>query len=162
MGAYGMVVDTRIFGEVTIDEDKIIRFINGIIGYPDLTEFALIHDGENGENAGIRWLQSMQKPEFAIPVVDPLTILKNYDPQVNDELFLSLGELQPEEMLVLVTVTVPKDITKMSVNLKAPVIINAKEKKACQIIVDGETYQVKYPIYEMLLAAKEAAEKGGE
>ncbi len=154
-----MIVNTRVFGEVTIDDDKIIHFVNGIIGYPELTEFALIHDGENGENAGIRWLQSMQKPEFALPVVDPLMILNNYDPEVNDELFISLGDMEYEEMLVLVTVTVPKDITKMSVNLKAPIIINAKEKKACQIIVEGETYQVKYPIYEMLLAAKEAAEK---
>lgn len=157
-----MEVNTRIFGKVIIDEDKIITFSNGIIGYPDLTDFTLIHDEESGKSAGMRWLQSMQKPEFAMPVVDPLAILKNYDPQVNDELFLSLGELQPEEMLVLVTVTVPKDITKMSVNLKAPIIINAKEKKACQIITEGETYQVKYPIYDMLLAAKEAVEEEGE
>ncbi len=157
-----MVVNTRIFGEVTIDADKILRFANGIIGYPDLTEFALIYDEESGENASIRWLQSMQKPEFAMPVVDPLAILGSYDPQVNDELLLSTGELHPEEMLVLVTVTVPKDITQMSVNLKAPIIINAKEKRACQIIVEGEMYQVKYPIYERLLAAKEAVEKEGK
>lgn len=157
-----MVVNTRIFGEVTIDEDKLITFSNGIIGYPELTKFALIHDEESGKNAGMRWLQSMQKPEFAMPVMDPLSILQSYDPEVNDELFLSLGELEPEEMLVLVTVTVPKDITKMSMNLRAPIIINAKEKKACQIITEGEMYQVKYPIYDMLLVAKEAAEKEGK
>ena len=57
-------------------------------------------------------------------------------------------------MLVLVTVTVPGDLTKMSVNLRGPIIINAAEKKACQVIIDGEDYAVKYPIYDILNAKK--------
>ena len=57
-------------------------------------------------------------------------------------------------MLVLVTVTVPSDLTKMSVNLQGPIIINADTKKACQIIAEGEGYDVKYPIYELLQSRK--------
>ena len=61
-----------------------------------------------------------------------------------------LGEIKPEELLVLVTVTVPKDLTQMSVNLKGPIIINAAEKRALQIIVEGDEYKVKFPIYDIL------------
>lgn len=65
-----------------------------------------------------------------------------------------LGKLDPAETLVMVTVTVPSDLTKMSVNLRGPIIINAIEKKACQVIIEGEGYQVKFPIYDILNARK--------
>lgn len=152
-----MKVNTRIFGEIDIAEEKIITFPSGIIGFPELTQFALIHDEEKGVGAGIRWLQSMQEPAFAMPVMDPLLVKEDYNPEVNDELLEPAGNINVDNMLVLVTVTVPSDITKMTVNLRGPIVINAEEKKACQIIVDGEEYPVKYPIYEILQARKAGA-----
>ena len=151
-----MKVTTRVFGEITIDDEKIITFPKGIIGFPDLTEFALVHDSEKGTET-IHWLQSLQEPAFAMPVMDPLMVCPDYNPEVDDELLSHLGELNPEEMLVLVTVTIPKDLTKMSVNLKGPVVINATERKAAQVIVEGEGYQVKFPIYDILNANKKKA-----
>ena len=89
-----------------------------------------------------------------MPVMDPLVILPDYNPEVDDELLKPIGELNPDEVLVLVTVTVPSDLTKMSVNLRGPIIINAAEKKACQVIVEGDGYEVKFPIYDILNAKK--------
>lgn len=151
-----MKVTTKNFGEIEIADEKIIKFPAGIIGFPDLTDFALIHDEEKGVG-GIHWLQSMQEPAFAMPVMDPLTVAEDYNPQVDDEILKPIGELVPEETLVLVTVTVPSDLTKMSVNLRGPFVINAKERKAVQVIIEGEEYQVKFPIYDIL-----KAKKGGE
>ena len=144
-----MQILTKIFGEIMIDDDKIIRFPNGIIGFPDLTDFTLVHDEDKGTGS-IHWLQSIQESAFAMPVMDPLIVCPDYNPEVDDELLNILGEIVPEELLVLVTVTVPKDLTKMSVNLKGPIVINAAEKKALQIIVEGDDYQVKFPIYDVL------------
>lgn len=144
-----MQIKTKVFGEIIIDDDKIIHFPNGIIGFPDLTEFTLIHDEEKGTDS-IHWLQSLQEPAFAMPVMDPLIVCPDYNPEADDELFNILGEIKPDELLVLVTVTVPSDITKMSVNLKGPMIINVSEKKGLQIIVEGDEYQVKFPIYDIL------------
>lgn len=149
-----MKVTTKNFGEIEIADDKIIVFENGIVGFPELTQFALIHDEEKGENAGIRWMQSMQEPAFAMPVMDPLVVMPEYNPEVEDEMLKKLGEITPDNLLVLVTVTVPSDLTKMTVNLQGPMIINADTRKACQVIVDGDAYQVKYPIYEILKARK--------
>lgn len=149
-----MKANTKIFGEIDITEDKIIHFEGGIIGYPELTEFTLIHDSEDETETGLRWIQSMQEPAFAMPVIDPLVIVEEYDPTVNDELLISLGQLEPENMLVLVTMTVPSDLTKMSINLKGPIIINVANKKACQVIVEGDKYPVKYPVYDLLQARK--------
>lgn len=148
-----MKINTKVFGEVEIADDKIIHFPSGIVGFPELTEFTLLHDEEKGAGS-IHWLQSIQEPGFAMPVMDPLLVCTDYNPEVDDELLKPLGGLDPEEILVLVTVTVPSDLKKMSVNLRGPIIINATAKKACQVIVEGEGYQVKYPIYEILSARK--------
>lgn len=144
-----MLIKTKVFGEIMIDDEKIIHFPKGIIGFPDLTEFTLVHDEEKSTDS-IHWLQSIQEPAFAMPVMDPLIVRPDYNPEAEDELLDILGEIVPEELLVLVTVTVPKDLTQMSVNLKGPIVINAAEKKALQIIVEGDEYQVKFPIYDIL------------
>ena len=149
-----MKVNTKIFGEVDIADDKIIEFTGGIIGFPELTKFALIHDEEKGVGVGMRWLQSMQEPGFAMPVMDPLMVKTDYNPEVEDELLKELGDLNEENLLVLVTVTVPSDLTKMSVNLKGPIVINSQTRKACQVIVEGPDYAVKFPIYDILQARK--------
>ena len=119
-----------------------------------MTSFKMVHYEEKGVGSGIRWLQSMQEPNFAMPVMDPLLVKDDYNPEVNDELLEQAGNVNPDNMLVLVTVTIPSDIKQMSVNLRGPIVINAEEKKACKIIVDGDEYPVKYPIYEVLQARK--------
>ena len=93
-----------------------------------------------------------------MPVMDPLLVMPEYNPEVDDELLKGIGQIVEDELLVLVTVTVPSDLTKMTVNLKGPIVINAAEKKACQVIVEGENYLVKYPIYDILNAKKKAGE----
>lgn len=153
-----MKVTTRVFGEVEIDDTKIIRFPAGIIGFPELTDFALIHDEEKGNDAPIRFLQSLQEPEFAMPVMDPLRVDGGYNPEVEDELLKPLGEMNQDETLVLVTVTVPSDLTKMSINLQAPIVVNTDTMKAGQIIVDAEKYPVKFYIYDILQKMKKEGE----
>ena len=149
-----MKIQTRIFGEIEIAEEKIITFENGIIGFPDLKRFTLLHDEARGTDAGIRFLQSIEEPGFAMPVMDPLIVKPDYDPEVNDELLAAAGKITPENLVVLVTVTIPKDLTKMTVNLQGPFVINAEERKACQVIVEGQDYPVKFPVYEILRTRK--------
>lgn len=151
-----MKAETRIFGTIEIDDDKIIRFPNGIVGFPDLTDFALVHDEEKGPNA-IRWMQSLQETNFAMPVIDPLLVVSDYNPVIEDELLSALGEINEDNTLVLVTITVPSDLTKMTVNLQAPFVINADNRKACQVVVDTDKYPVRFPIYDILKKMKEEA-----
>ena len=153
-----MKITTRVFGEIEIDDSKIIRFPAGIIGFPEMTDFALVFDEEKGNKSPIKWLQSLQEINFALPVMDPLLVAKDYNPEVEDDHLIPLGKMNPEDTLVLVTVTVPKDLEKMSVNLQAPIIINAETKKAIQMIVNTEKYPVKYYIYDILQKMKKEGE----
>lgn len=151
-----MKANTRIFGEIEIQDDKIIRFDNGIIGFPDLKEFTLIFDSEKEDKTSISWLQSLNEPELAFPVMDPLTVYPDYNPSIEDELLKPLGELTPDNLFVLVTVTVPTDIQEIAVNLKAPIVINTDTKKANQLIVDNDL-PVRYKIYDIIQSGKEKA-----
>ena len=153
-----MKITTRVFGEIEIDDSKIISFPSGIIGFPEMIDFALIYDEEKGKDSPIRWLQSLQESEFAMPVMDPLLVAGDYNPEVEDDHLIPLGKMGEDDTLVLVTVTVPKELEKMSVNLQAPIIINAETKKAAQIIVNTEKYPVKYYIYDILKAMKKEGE----
>ena len=148
-----MTIETRLFGTITIEDEKLITFPEGIVGFPFLKQFALIHDAEN-ENAPIMWLQSMEEPTFAMPVIEPLLVVDNYNPTVNDEYMEPVGELAEDQIYSLVTITVPPQIENMSVNLKAPIVINMANNKAVQIIVEDD-YKVKHPIYETLKKRKE-------
>ena len=118
----------------------------------------MIHDEEQGDNAGIRWLQSVEEPEFALPVMNPLLVSEGYNPKIEDDLLKPLCIEKTDDMLVLVTVTVPKDIEKMSVNLSGPIVINAEKRLASQIIIENDKYPVRYPIYQILKKLKEVGE----
>ncbi|MDE6208113.1 MAG: flagellar assembly protein FliW [Lachnospiraceae bacterium] len=152
-----MKMTTNLFGEILVDDNKVINFIQGIIGFPDLKKFMLIHDSES-EDKKISWLQSIDEPSFALPVIDPLVIDKNYNPEIEDELLNPLEIKKIEDLLVVTTVTVPSDIKNMTVNMKAPIIINAANLKAAQLIVEDDKYLVKYPVYDILKGNKEGDE----
>lgn len=152
-----MKIHTKIFGEIEISDDKTIFFRDGIIGFPDLKRFALLHDEERGNNAGIRFLQSLDEPGFAMPVMNPLDVKPDYNPQVEDELLTAAGSVTHDNILVLVTVSIPGDITRMSVNLQGPFIINVDEHKGCQLILESGDYPVRFPIYDLLQARKDGA-----
>lgn len=153
-----MKAATRLFGEIEIDESKIITFEDGIIGFPDMKKFTLIFDEEKEGRPSISWLQSMDEPEVAFPVMDPLFVCETYNPSVEDELLKNLGTIKEDNLYVLVTVTVPQNIKELAVNLKAPIVINTDTRKASQIIVEDDL-PVRYRIYEIL---EEAKKKAGE
>ena len=94
-----------------------------------------------------------------MPVIDPLIVMPEYNPFIEDDLLQPLGNLTEENTLVLVTITVPHEIEKMTVNLKAPIVINGENRKANQIITDDEEYSIKFPIYQIL---KDNMERAGE
>lgn len=152
-----MKVLTKFFGEVELDEKKVLEFPNGIIGFEDFKKYAILYDEQNEEEKRISWLQSLEEPKLALPVIDPLAIMSEYTPMIEDELLKPLGDPADEDLLVLLAMTVPSDMTKVTANMKAPFIINAVTCKGAQIIVDNADYPVKFNVYESVQKMKEKA-----
>lgn len=151
-----MLVQTRHFGEIDLDENKIITFEDGLIGFESCKRYTILYNNEDEGNNTISWLQSLDMPELSLPVISPLAVLADYNPIVEDEVLMPLGNLTEDNVIILLTLSVPSDITKMSANLKAPLVINAETKKGCQIIAENPDYVIKYNIYEQVKKSKEA------
>lgn len=149
-----MLVKTKFFGEVNLPEEKIITLDRGLIGLEEYKKFTILYDCDKEEN-NISWFQSVEEPTLALPIIKPWLVKEDYNPIVEDELLNHIGELTEENLVILLTMTVPEDITQMSVNLKAPIVINADTRKGAQIIVENQDYEVKYKIYEILKEKKE-------
>ena len=102
--------------------------------------------------------QSLDEPAFAMPVINPLIIKEDYDPEVDDDVLKDIQPLTPENMLVLVTMTIPHELKDMTINLRGPILINSDTRKGAQIIVDDESCPVKFEIYDILDQRKKQAE----
>lgn len=155
-----MKAETRIFGEIDIEEDKIITLEKGMIGFPQLQHFALIYNKERERKQfSIMWLQSMDDGDIAFPVILPTMVEPDYHPTVSEDIVSPLGELTEDNTYMLVTVKVPKDIKQIACNLKAPIVINTDNNRAAQLIVEDD-YKVSYPCYERIMELKK--ERAGE
>lgn len=153
-----MVAETKFFGTIDIEEDKIIEFPAGIIGFENLKKFALIYDIEKERRSKISWLQSMEEPLMVLPVINPIDIAEEYTPIIEDELTKSIGDPADADILILVTMSIPSDITKVTANFKAPIIINTVNRKAMQVIAENEDYKIKYNVYDAIERLKKAGE----
>ena len=88
----------------------------------------------------------------------PGELLPDYRPTVNNELLADLGELTSENTYLLVTVRVPENIEELSVNLKAPIVINTDTNKGSQVIVEDD-FEVRHKIYDLI---RDGQQKAGE
>ena len=153
-----MVLQTRHFGEIEVNEQSILRFDAGLPGFELLNEFVLIDSGD--ESSPFKWLQCVNEPQMAFAVANPFLIAKDYDFELNDEEAERLGIEKSEEAAVYVIVVVPEELEKMSMNLKAPLIINNRNKKGAQIILDTDKYTVRHYILDELRRQEAGADAG--
>jgi flagellar assembly factor FliW len=140
-------INTAHFGEVEIDENNILFFDKGLPGLPDDRRFALL---SNEESRPISWLQSLDHSEIALPVVDPFTISPDYSFDISTDDVNNLLIEQVKDVYVLCVLVIPSNIESMTINLSAPIIINVKNRKGCQIILDDRRYRMRTPVSELL------------
>ena len=137
-----MKINTNYFGELEVDENEILEFEKGMLGFEELKKFVIIKDSE----IFIEWLQSVEDTtSFAI--MDPFVADKNYSFELPDKIMEQLDIKSKEDVMIRTVVIIPEDITKIRTNLQAPIVINTKLKKATQIILD-DSYPIRYEFYD--------------
>lgn len=146
-----MLLSTRHFGEIDIDEQTIITFDEGLPGFENLRKFVLLdtEDNKKGESdSPFKWLQCVDDPMIAFAIANPFAFVPDYDIEINDEVVKSLEIEKEEDIMVYGILVIPEDIRKMSINLKAPLIINIKNKKGMQVILDTDKYKIRHYIMD--------------
>lgn len=155
-----MLLDTIRFGKIEIDDQSILSFPDGIYGFDEMTQFAIVNCDET---MPIYWLQSVQDGDISLPIIDPFIIKQDYVIDVDDKELTEIQADREDDIVVYNVVVLPKDIAKITVNLVAPMIINTKTNLAKQIILSMEQDNaVKYPAFEPLMEYyKEVAKDAG-
>ncbi len=124
-----MKIQTKQFGELEFNEDKIIKFESGLIGFEELKDYLLLKEDDDI----FFWLNSIDEPEIAFPLIGTSLLDDNYPSENTNEAFA--------------VVTLNSDPRKITVNLKAPVYIDQEEKVGHQKILDTDKYSVDYNLF---------------
>jgi flagellar assembly factor FliW len=150
---------TTRFGTIVIDEADILTFPEGLIGLPFARQFVLVQSGESGV---FRWLQSVDEPSFALLLADPWELTPDYEVELSDEdvAFLDLDEETPK--FVYVTVTIPPGKSHaMTINLLAPLVMNACTRQGRQVILNDERYDTRHPVLAEMWRTLQQTETAG-
>ncbi|MET0790624.1 MAG: flagellar assembly protein FliW [Polyangiaceae bacterium] len=135
-----MQINSQRFGVVEFDDDAVLNFPAGIIGFPREHAFALIpHTGSNF----LAWLQSLTKPELAFPVVSAHYFLDTYPDIPVSPAAQAVGlQGKEDEFAVLVVLCAPIG-QPATVNLLAPIVINTETRTGAQVILDGSRFSTR-------------------
>lgn len=140
-----MQITTTRFGDVEVDDGKVITFTQGPIGFSYSRDYVRLSN-QLGENTPFRWLQSVAHPDMAFVIVDPLTFLPDYRINITAAEVHDLEPENPEDIKVYCVVVIPEKIHDMTANLRAPILINERNFKAKQIIMNDTKLSLRFPI----------------
>jgi len=137
-------ISTTRFNELEVDKKDIIEFTEGLLGFENLKKFFIV---DPGDQTLILWLQSIDDASIAFPIIEPKIFQPNFSVKL---LPLELNSLNLENLSnasVYTILTIPQNVTEMSANLKAPIIINNKSKIARQIVLQDSKLEVRFKMY---------------
>lgn len=132
-----MNIHTSRFGKIDIEPEDILFFREGLIGFESCRHWVLLADGQN---AAVGWLQSMQKSNIALPVISPRRFVSDYQVRLEPKEIERIQLASVEQAYVLGVVGRDEDV--LTLNLRAPVVINLDRRIGCQIVtVDDQPTQ---------------------
>ncbi len=143
-----MKLETKHFGEIEISADEVIAFPRGLIAFEDKKSFVLI-DNED-EKLPFSWLQSVDDPALCFVVMNPFVFKKDYEFDIPQDAVSELEIKAAEDVCVLAILVIPEDVGKMTANLLAPLVINTRNRKGKQIILDDKRYTTRHLVMEEL------------
>lgn len=137
-------IATTRFGEIEVEDAKVITFPEGLVGFSDNKKFVLIN---HKDDSPFKWLQSVDEAPLAFLVSDPFWFCPDYEFELTDEDEKMLEIASPEQVAVLVTITIPKDNPQaLTANMLGPLVFNSERQYAKQLVLTSDKYTVQYPV----------------
>mgnify|MGYP002822106449 CR=1 FL=1 len=139
-----MIIQTTRFGEVDVDETRIITFPKGLLGFPKYSRFVLL---EAGQDSYFWWLQSVEQPELAFVVTDPSLFVPTYRVPLRPE---QMQEMQLESLDdAQVFVIVNKRDRILTGNLQGPLIVQVDKRIGAQLVLSDRRFTTRVPLVEI-------------
>ncbi len=139
-----MLIQTTRFGQIEVDEQRVITFARGILGFPEHTRYVLIETGEEGY---FWWLQSVEAPDLAFVVTDPTLFISTYRVPIKREQMGELGMAGIDQGQVFVIVN--KHGNVLTGNLQGPLVINCRNRVGEQMVLSDRRFTTRVPLVEL-------------
>ena len=141
-----MKITTSRFGEIEINEDLVFNFIEPILGYDHLKSFTLV---DNQPDSPFKWLQSLENGDVAFPITFPSFFGIDYQFVIPEDKSNKLEIKGPENLITFNIVCIPQGKAQdTTVNLAGPIVINAENKNAIQLVLTNTKYTVKHRLFD--------------
>ncbi|MEW5701240.1 MAG: flagellar assembly protein FliW [Candidatus Zixiibacteriota bacterium] len=147
MSAETTTLTTPRLGEITVSPDAVVEFPRGLLGFEAYTHYALITSEECEPFA---YLQSLDDPKLLFIVINPRALVPHYRIEVDPREIVELEVSDVRHLAVWAIVTVPEDMTRMSVNLQGPLLISRDTKRGKQLVLVHSTYTTCHYIMDEL------------
>lgn len=138
-----MIINTKFFGEIEIQDEDIIDFNDGLPGFEDIKKFVLIDAGSQG---ALKCLQSVEYREIAFIVANPWDVVSDYEMDIDDKQLEELGGTDINSLLAYCILNITNE--RITANLMAPVIINIYAKRGRQMVLYKSRFTTKHIIKE--------------
>ncbi|MCK4468043.1 MAG: flagellar assembly protein FliW, partial [Desulfobacterales bacterium] len=152
-------ISTTRFGDISIDESRVIQMREGMLGFEHLGRYVLL---TQDKKIPFWWFQSLEDGSIAFVVINSLAVKPDYEPVISDDEVKLLEIASPEDAVLLSVVTIRSDPFKVTANLRAPIVINAKKMLAKQVVLVEPDYPVQHPITENKVFFEEKAYEKAE
>lgn len=130
--------------EPTMQSDiPVLEFTEPLLGFPGRRNYALIRIDDHGV---ICELRSLDEPDLRFVVVPPVAFFADYAPRIADVTARALGATSADDLLVLVLVNTTESVESATANLRAPVVIHHRTRKAVQVVLDDESLSLRTPL----------------
>lgn len=139
-----MLIETSRFGQVDVDESRVIRFAKGLLGFPKYKDYVLL---EAGQDSYFWWLQSTQMPDLAFVVTDPSLFVPTYKVPLREDQMQEMGLGSIEEAQVFVIVN--KRGTMLTGNLQGPLVIQVERRQGEQLVLSDRRFTTRVPLIEV-------------
>ncbi len=147
-GVLQMLLNTRHFGEIEIDENSIIQFDEGLLGFEHIKQYIIVENPD--PELPFHWLQAVDEPWLAFVVTSPFLFKPDYAFDIPDQTTQQLEIEESEDATVYSIAVVPEDIKKMTINLSGPILINRVKKKGRQVVIDSSEYPTKFFVFQQV------------
>jgi flagellar assembly factor FliW len=146
-------VTTARFGELEITEEQIYTLTAPIPGFPATKSFFFIQK----ENiAPFQWMQSIEESDLTFVVVEPRHFFHDFSPAIGNTELKELGLARVEEAMLMAIVVLPEDMTKMTANLRGPLVINGAARRMKQVFTESDRWTVRESIVEGIRRKEQA------
>lgn len=142
-----MKIVTSRFGELDVHEDLIIRMTKPVLGFEHLREYVIV---ETSDFEPFKWFQSVEDPDVAFVIVNPLLFFPEYMIEVNPR---EIEELRVDDVNRVATyaiVTIPEDYTRMTANLQGPILVNTATGLAKQLVLVNSRYRIRHRLFDAI------------